>query len=94
MKVAFNISNLPVLNALLKLDPRGPTDRGSSSFESYGEVELKTLHDFYGTGKQDTFQQRMVQAYALHDTQFSSLLLEFRNFKSYISQQKIPLSQK
>ena len=56
MKVAFNISNLPVLNAFLKLDTRGPPDRGSSSFESSGEVELKALHDFYGTGKQDTFQ--------------------------------------
>ena len=31
MKVAFNISNLPVLNAFLKLDPRGPPDRGSSN---------------------------------------------------------------
>ena len=94
MKVAFNISNLPVLNAFLKLDTRGPPDRGSSSFESSGEVELKALHDFYGTGKQDTFQWRTVQTDALYDTQFSSLLLEFRNFKSYISQQKIPLSQK
>ena len=89
MKVAFNISNLKVLNAFLKLDPQGPPDRGSSSFESYGKVELKMLQNFYGTGKQDTFQRRIVQADALYDTQFLSLLLEFRNFKIYISLQKI-----
>ena len=93
MKGAFNILNLPVLNAFLKLDPRGLPDRDSLSFESYSEEELKVLHDFYGAGKQDTFQGRMVQADALYDTQFSSLLLEFRYFKSYVTQQKISLSQ-
>lgn len=35
-----------------------------------------------------------MQADALYDTKFSSLLLEFRNVKSYISQHKIALSQK
>ena len=93
MKGAFNILNLPVLNAFLKLDPRGLPDRDSLSFESYSEEELKVLHDFYRAGKQDTFQGRMVQADALYDTQFSSLLLEFRYFKSYVTQQKISLSQ-
>ena len=51
MKGAFNILNLPVLNAFLKLDPRGPQDRDSLSFESYCEEELEVLHDFYGSGK-------------------------------------------
>ena len=67
MKGAFNILNLPVLNAFLKLDPRCLPDRDSLSFESYSEEELKVLHDFYGAGKQDTFQGRMVQADALYD---------------------------
>ena len=93
MKDAFNNLNLPVPNAFLKLDPRGLPDRDLLSFESYDKEELKLLHDFYGTGKQDTFQRRMVPAGTLYDTQFSSLLLEFRNFKSYVSQQKIALSQ-
>ena len=88
MKGAFNISNLPVLNAFLKLDPWGLPDSDSLSFESYHKEELKVLHDFYGTGKQDTFQGGMVQADTLYDTKFSSLLLEFRNFKSYVSEQK------
>ena len=92
MKGAFNNSNLPVPNAFLKLDPRGLPDRDLLSFESYDKEELKLLHDFYGTGKQDTFQRSMVLADTLYDTQFSSLLLEFRNFKSYVSQQ-IALSQ-
>ena len=51
MKGAFNILNLPVLNAFLKLDPRGPQDRDSLSFESYCEEEFEVLHDFYGSGK-------------------------------------------
>ena len=78
MNGAFNISNLPVLNAFLKIDPQGLPYRDSLSFESRGKEELKVLHDFYGTGQQDIFLGRMMQT----DT------LEFRNFKSYISQQK------
>ena len=62
-------------------------------FESYGEDELKGLNDFCGTGKQDIFQGRMLQAEPLYGTQLLSQLLEFRNFKSYVSQQKIALSQ-
>ena len=88
MKGAFNISNPPVLNVFLKLDPQNLPDRDSLSFESYGVGELKVFHDFYGTGKHNTIQGRMVQADALYDTQFSSLLLEFRNFKSLVSPQK------
>ena len=93
MKDAFDISNLPVLNVFLKLDPWVLPDGESLLFESYGEEELKVLNDFHGTGKQDIFQGRMVQADILYDTQFSSLLMEFRNFKSSFSQQKIPLSR-
>ena len=51
------------------------------------------LHDFCATAKQDMFQGRTVQADALYDTQFSSLLLEFRSFKSCFCQQKLALSQ-
>lgn len=51
------------------------------------------LHDFYATAKQDIFQGKMVRADALYDTQFLSLLLEFRIFKSNLSQQKLALSQ-
>ena len=60
--------------------------------KSYSKEELKVLNDFYGTGKQDTFQGKMVQADALYGTQ-NSKLLEFRNLKNYVSKQKIALSQ-
>ena len=60
IKGVFNISNLPVLHAFLDLDPRDLPYRDSLFFESYDEEELKVLHDFYGAGKQDTFQGRMV----------------------------------
>ena len=41
MKGAFDISNLPVLKAFLKLESRGLQDRYSLPFESYREEELK-----------------------------------------------------
>ena len=41
---AFDISNLPVLNAFLRLDPQALPDRDSPLFESYCEEELKVFH--------------------------------------------------
>ena len=72
MKNVFDNSNLPVLNAFLKLDIWSPPDRDSLLLESYYKEELTVLHDFYGTDKQDIFQGRMVQAVALYDKIFIS----------------------
>ena len=88
MKGAFDTSNLLVLNAFLKLDLWDLLDRDSLWSESYCEEELNVLHDFYGIGKQDMFQGKMVEGDTFYDAQFLALLLEFRNFKSYVSQQK------
>ena len=44
-------------------------------------------------GKEDSFQGRTVQVDALYDTQLSSLLLEFGNFKNYVYEQKAALPQ-
>ena len=88
MKNGFDISNLPVLNAFLKLDPQKIPDKDSLPFENYGMEEVTLLHNFYGKGKEDSFQGRTVQADALHDTHLSCLLLEFSNFKSYVCEQK------
>ena len=93
MKNAFDISNLPVLNAFLKLDPQKIPDKDSLLFENYGVEEVTLLHNFYGKGTEDTFQGRTVQADALYDTQLSCLLLEFSNFKSYVCEQKAALSE-
>ena len=93
MKNAFNISNLPILNAFLKLDPQKIPDKGSLLFENYGVEEVTLLHNVYGKGKEDSFQGRTVQAAALYDTHLSCLLLEFSNFKSYVCEQKAALSQ-
>ena len=93
MKNAFNISNLPVLNAFPKLDHQKISDKDSLLFENCGMEEVIFLHNFYGKGKEDSFQGRTVQVDALYDTQLSCLLLEFSNFKSYICEQKVALSQ-
>ena len=92
MKNAFDISNLPVLNGFLKLYPQKILNKDSLLFENYG-VEVTLLHNFYGKGKEDSFQGRAVQANALYDTQLSCLLLEFSNFKSYVCEQKAARSQ-
>ena len=89
---AFNISNLPVSNAFLKLDPQKIPNRDSLLFENYG-VEVTLLDNFYGKGKEDSFQGRSVQVDALYGAHFSCLLLEFSNFKSYVCEQKVALSQ-
>ena len=93
MKGAFDISNLPVLNAFPKLDPWVFLDRDSLSFESYVE-ELKVLHDFHGLV--NTIYSKEQQCKLVHFMTHNfhlSLLLGFRNFTSYVSQQKIALSQ-
>ena len=82
MKNESNISNLPVLNAFLKLDPQKIPDKDSLLFENYGVEKVTLLHNFNIKGKGDSFQERTVQADALYDTQLSCLLLEFSNFKS------------
>ena len=51
-------------------DLKSLQDRDWSSFESYGNKKLKVLHEFYGTGKQDIFQGRMVQTGTLYDAIF------------------------
>ena len=84
MKNAFDISNLPVLNAFLKLNPQKIPDKDSLLFGNYGMEEVTLLHNFYGKGKEESFQRRPVQADALYDTQLSCLLLEFSNFKLYL----------
>ena len=88
MKNRFDISNLPVLNAFLKLDPQKIPDKDSFLFENYGVEEVTLLHNFYGKGKEDSFQARTVQADVLYDAQRSCRLLEFSNFKSYVCEQK------
>ena len=93
MKSAFDISNLTVLNAFLKLDPQKIPNKDSLLFENYGVEEATLLHNCHGKGKEDSFQGRTVQADDLYDTQLSCLLLEFSYFKSYVCEQKAALSQ-
>ena len=69
MKNAFHISNLPVLNAFLKLNPQKIPDKDSLLFENYGMEEVTLLHNFYGKGKEESFQGRTEDA--LYDTQLS-----------------------
>ena len=93
MKNAFDISNLPVLSAFLKLDPQKIPNKDSLLFENYGVEKVTLFHNFYEKGKEDSFQGRTVPTDASYDTQLSCLLLEFSNFKSYVCEQKAACSQ-
>ena len=55
MKNAFNISNLPVLNAFLKLDPQKIPDKDSLLFENYG-VEVTLCITFMEKVKKTAFK--------------------------------------
>ena len=93
IKNAFDLTNLPILNAFLKLDPQDIPTKEATEFPSYGEKELKVLFDHYGTSKEDTFQERTIKANSLLDCSFSVLTVEYTNFKDYVADQKIALSE-
>lgn len=45
---AFDLTDLPILNAFLKLDPCDLPDNASTTFAEYGNSELEILYEFYG----------------------------------------------
>ena len=84
IKVAFDVWDLQALNVLLKLDPWGLPDRDLLLFESRSEKELKVLHGFCATDKQDIFWWRIVQI----DTHFMT-----HNFKTQLCYWSLKISK-
>ena len=93
MKDAFDLTNLPVLNLFLKLDPQGLPSAESTEFPTYGEHEIKELYNHYDTRKEDTFQERTVTTEALLDVPIDALLIEYARFVNYVAQQKVALPE-
>ena len=85
---AFDISDLPVLEAFLKLDPTSLPEIEDELFSSYGEKELKVLHDFYGNDASDEYKGRKVRCERLLFCPFEALMVEFNSYKAYIDTQK------
>lgn len=85
---AFDLSDLPILQAFLKLDPTALSEIEDELFSSYGEEELKVLHDFYGNDATDEFHGRKVRCDRLLFCPFEALKIEFDSYKAYIDTQK------
>ena len=45
----FDLSGLPVLQALLTLDPKSYPDTESTEFQTYGNESLRILYNYYGS---------------------------------------------
>ena len=88
MKDTFDLTNLPVLNSFLKLDPQGLPSAKSTEFPTYSEHQIKELYNHYSRRKEDTFQERTVTTDALLYVPINALLIEYVGFKKYVAQQK------
>ena len=85
---AFDLSDLPILNAFLVLDPVSIPDSTMSVFSSYGLDELKVLHDFYANDATDHYQGRTTRCERLLHCPLQALQLEFGGYKAYVDSQR------
>ena len=85
---AFDLSELSVLTAFLKLDPADLPERTSSKFREYGTRELRVLYDFHGNEATDEYHGRTTRSEKLLRCPYDALELEFGGYKSYINSQK------
>ena len=59
---AFDLSDLPILNAFLALDPSHIPNMCDENFASFGTSKLKDLHEFYESDAVDEFQGKITRA--------------------------------
>ena len=85
---AFDLSDLPILNAFLVLDPISIPGSTSPEFGRYGIDELKVLYDFYGSNATDHYQGRTTRCERLLHCPLQALELEFGGYKSYVGAQR------
>ena len=82
---AFDLSNLPILNAFLKIEPSCIPTKSDISFTEFGTSELKALFEFYGKDAVDKYQGKITRAEKIITCQLSSLELEFGGYKNYVA---------
>ena len=85
---AFDLSDLPILNAFLVLNPIFIPDSTSPEFGGYGIDELKVLHDFYESDATYHYQDRTTRCERLLHCPLQALELEFGGYKSYVETQR------
>ena len=55
IKGAFDMSSIAPVEALLSIDPESIPDVNHRDFSMHGTDEIKTMFQFYGTSKEDTY---------------------------------------
>ena len=85
---AFNLLELPVLTASLKLDPADLPESTSSEFWEYSTQELHVLYNFYRNEATNEYHGRITRSEKLWHCPYDALELEFEGYKSYINSQK------
>ena len=89
IKDAFDMSSIAPVEALLSIDPGSIPDLNHRYFSMYGTDAIKTLFQFYGTSKDDTYQGHKVFATGLFTgATKESLELEYGGYKNYVSNRK------
>ena len=89
----FDLSGLPVLQALLTLDPKSYPDTESTEFQTYGNESLRILYNYYGSDASNSFQESFTKRYRLLKCPYKALQLEFGGFKTYGNKQKIKIKK-
>ena len=83
------MSSIAPVEALLSIDPESIPDVNHRDFSMYGTDAIKTLFQFYGTSKEDTYQGHKVFATGLFTgATKESLELEYGGYKNYVSNRK------
>ena len=83
------MSSIAPVEALLSIDPESIPDVNHRDFSMYGFDAIKTLFQFYGTSKEDTYQGHKVFATGLFTgATKESLELEYGGYKNYVSNRK------
>ena len=90
---AFDLSELPVLQALLTLDPKSYPYTESEEFQTSGNNSLRILYNYYGNDASNEFQGRFTKSDRLLKCPCDALQLEFGGFKTYINKQKIKIKE-
>ena len=91
---AFNLSVLPILQALLMLDPKSYPETDSKEFQTYGNNSLRILYNYYGRDASNEFRGRFTKSNRLLKCPYDALQLEFGGFKTCVNKQKIKLKRK
>ena len=89
MKGAFSLDNLPVLRAMMCLNPDKMPKENDEKFLDYDKNDISTLYDIYGKQRDDVFEGRRVTSLPILACTADSLAAEYNGYKAYVARQRI-----